>query len=49
MPQTGLHGFYSHGFPNLFHLGPLKDANPVNFAHIRFRVLGPWSPCARSG
>ena len=29
-----LHGFYSHGFPNLFHLGPLQNANSVNFVHI---------------
>ncbi|WP_017589625.1 flavin-containing monooxygenase [Nocardiopsis ganjiahuensis] len=32
-PST-LHGFYSNGFPNLFHLGPLQNANSVNFAHI---------------
>ncbi|GAB3695286.1 hypothetical protein GCM10028793_17130 [Nocardiopsis oceani] len=32
-PKT-LHGFYSNGFPNLFHLGPLQNANSVNFAHI---------------
>ena len=32
-PQT-LHGFYTHGFPNLFHLGPLQNANSVNFVHI---------------
>ncbi|MFC4630727.1 flavin-containing monooxygenase [Promicromonospora alba] len=32
-PQT-LHGFYSHGFPNLFHLGSLQNANSVNFTHI---------------
>ncbi|MBR8740795.1 NAD(P)/FAD-dependent oxidoreductase [Nocardiopsis sp. MG754419] len=32
-PRT-LHGFYSHGFPNLFHLGSLQNANSVNFAHI---------------
>ncbi|MFC4008965.1 flavin-containing monooxygenase [Nonomuraea purpurea] len=32
-PQT-LHGFYSHGFPNLFHLGPLQNASAVNFVHI---------------
>ncbi|GAA1859828.1 flavin-containing monooxygenase [Brevibacterium marinum] len=29
-----LHGFYSHGFPNLFHLGSMQNANSVNFAHI---------------
>ena len=32
-PQT-LHGFYTHGFPNLFHLGSLQNANSVNFVHI---------------
>jgi len=32
-PST-LHGFYSNGFPNLFHLGALQNANSVNFAHI---------------
>jgi cation diffusion facilitator CzcD-associated flavoprotein CzcO len=32
-PRT-LHGFYSHGFPNLFHLGPLQNASAVNFMHI---------------
>lgn len=32
-PRT-LHGFYSHGFPNLFHLGALQNANSVNFVHI---------------
>lgn len=32
-PRT-LHGFYTHGFPNLFHLGALQNANSVNFAHI---------------
>ncbi|WP_067973487.1 flavin-containing monooxygenase [Nocardiopsis trehalosi] len=32
-PRT-LHGFYGDGFPNLFHLGPLQNANSVNFAHI---------------
>ncbi|MFC8799040.1 flavin-containing monooxygenase [Promicromonospora sp. NPDC057138] len=31
---TTLHGFYSHGFPNLFHLGSLQNANSVNFVHI---------------
>ena len=29
-----LHGFFSHGFPNLFHLGPIHNANAVNFVHI---------------
>jgi cation diffusion facilitator CzcD-associated flavoprotein CzcO len=29
-----LHGFASHGFPNLFHLGPLQNATSVNFTHI---------------
>jgi len=35
--QTGprtLHGFYSNGFPNLFHLGPLHTAASVNFTHV---------------
>lgn len=32
-PRT-LHGFYTHGFPNLFQLGPLQNANSVNFVHI---------------
>ncbi|OZF26128.1 NAD(P)/FAD-dependent oxidoreductase [Rhodococcus sp. 14-2483-1-2] len=32
-PRT-LHGFMSHGFPNLLHLGALQNANAVNFAHI---------------
>ncbi|MDA1362496.1 NAD(P)/FAD-dependent oxidoreductase [Glycomyces luteolus] len=32
-PRT-LHGFYSHGFPNLFHLGALQNANSVNYTHI---------------
>lgn len=32
-PRT-LHGFYSHGFPNLFHLGPLQNASAVNFVHV---------------
>ncbi|WP_461172744.1 NAD(P)/FAD-dependent oxidoreductase [Arthrobacter sp. Z1-9] len=32
-PRT-LHGFYSHGFPNLFHLGAIQNANSVNFVHI---------------
>ncbi|MFD9811747.1 flavin-containing monooxygenase [Streptomyces sp. NPDC059080] len=32
-PRT-LHGFYSHGFPNLFQLGPLQNASSVNYAHI---------------
>ncbi|MEU5264208.1 NAD(P)/FAD-dependent oxidoreductase [Amycolatopsis sp. NPDC021455] len=32
-PKT-LHGFYSHGFPNLFHLGSLQNATAVNFVHI---------------
>ncbi|WP_017606829.1 flavin-containing monooxygenase [Nocardiopsis alkaliphila] len=29
-----LHGFYTDGFPNLFHLGALHNANSVNFTHI---------------
>ncbi|THV35219.1 flavin-containing monooxygenase [Glycomyces buryatensis] len=32
-PRT-LHGFYSHGFPNLLHLGAVQTANSVNFVHI---------------
>ncbi|WP_263055254.1 flavin-containing monooxygenase [Curtobacterium sp. RIT-PI-V] len=32
-PRT-LHGFTTHGFPNLFQLGPLQNANSVNFVHI---------------
>ncbi|MBT0768662.1 NAD(P)/FAD-dependent oxidoreductase [Kineosporia sp. J2-2] len=32
-PRT-LHGFYSPGFPNLFHLGSLQNASAVNFVHI---------------
>ncbi|PSL00336.1 cation diffusion facilitator CzcD-associated flavoprotein CzcO [Murinocardiopsis flavida] len=32
-PRT-LHGFYSNGFPNLFHLGSLQNTNSVNFTHI---------------
>lgn len=32
-PRT-LHGFYSHGFPNLLHLGVLQNANSVNFVHL---------------
>ncbi|WP_060877910.1 flavin-containing monooxygenase [Streptomyces scabiei] len=32
-PRT-LHGFYSHGFPNLFQLGPLQNASAVNYVHI---------------
>lgn len=32
-PRT-LHGFSSHGFPNLFHLSAIQNANSVNFAHI---------------
>ncbi|GAA2212067.1 NAD(P)/FAD-dependent oxidoreductase [Nonomuraea monospora] len=32
-PRT-LHGFYSNGFPNLFHLGTLQNAAAVNFVHI---------------
>jgi cation diffusion facilitator CzcD-associated flavoprotein CzcO len=29
-----LHGFYSKGFPNLYHLGPLQKAPSVNFTHV---------------
>ncbi|GAA1229961.1 cation diffusion facilitator CzcD-associated flavoprotein CzcO [Microbacterium phyllosphaerae] len=32
-PRT-LHGFSTHGFPNLFQLGAIQNANSVNFAHI---------------
>lgn len=32
-PRT-LHGFSTHGFPNLFQLGPTQNANSVNFMHI---------------
>ncbi len=29
-----LHGFYSHGFPNLFHLGLLQNTVTANFPHM---------------
>ncbi|MFJ7996457.1 flavin-containing monooxygenase [Streptomyces sp. NPDC096310] len=32
-PRT-LHGFYSHGFPNFYQLGPLQNASAVNYVHI---------------
>jgi cation diffusion facilitator CzcD-associated flavoprotein CzcO len=32
-PRT-LHGCYSHGYPNLFHLGSLQNAASVNFVHV---------------
>ncbi|MGW2329862.1 flavin-containing monooxygenase [Streptomyces sp. NPDC001700] len=32
-PRT-LHGFSTHGFPNLFQLGPLQNASSVNFVHV---------------
>ncbi|MEU0838771.1 NAD(P)/FAD-dependent oxidoreductase [Streptomyces sp. NPDC005962] len=32
-PRT-LHGFCTHGFPNLFQLGPLQNASSVNFVHV---------------
>ncbi|WP_394525565.1 flavin-containing monooxygenase [Paenarthrobacter nicotinovorans] len=32
-PRT-LHGFYTNGFPNLFQLGSIQNANSVNFSHI---------------
>ena len=32
-PRT-LHGFSTHGFPNLFQLGPLQNASAVNFVHV---------------
>ncbi|MBQ1080575.1 NAD(P)/FAD-dependent oxidoreductase [Nocardiopsis sp. B62] len=38
-PRT-LHGFYSDGFPNLFHLGPLQNATSVNFTHILLEQAG---------
>ncbi|MDT8913313.1 NAD(P)/FAD-dependent oxidoreductase [Amycolatopsis sp. PS_44_ISF1] len=28
-----LHGCASHGFPNLFHVGPLQNSSSVNFVH----------------
>ncbi|MFC8597142.1 MULTISPECIES: flavin-containing monooxygenase [unclassified Isoptericola] len=38
-PRT-LHGFSSHGFPNLFHLGSMQNANSVNFVHILSEQAG---------
>lgn len=32
-PRT-LHGMTSHGFPNLFHLSAIQNANSVNFVHV---------------
>ncbi|MFV0523217.1 MAG: hypothetical protein ACK5RL_01815 [Acidimicrobiales bacterium] len=32
-PRT-LRVFFTHGFPNLFQLGAIQNANSVNFAHI---------------
>ncbi|MFC7464736.1 flavin-containing monooxygenase [Brachybacterium sp. GCM10030252] len=32
-PRT-LHGFSTHGFPNLFQLGAVQNANSVKFVHI---------------
>ncbi|MEV7608531.1 NAD(P)/FAD-dependent oxidoreductase [Microbacterium sp. NPDC089320] len=32
-PRT-LHGFSTHRFPRLFHLGAVQNANSVNFVHI---------------
>ncbi|MFF9351871.1 flavin-containing monooxygenase [Streptomyces sp. NPDC014734] len=29
-----LHGFCSHGFPNLFHMGSLQNAAAVNYVHV---------------
>jgi hypothetical protein len=26
-----LHGFFSHGFPNCFHMGPLQNSITINF------------------
>ncbi|MFJ2607149.1 flavin-containing monooxygenase [Streptomyces sp. NPDC087425] len=31
-PRT-LHGFYSHGFPNLFQLAPIQNSTAANFVH----------------
>ncbi len=28
-----LHGFFSHGFPNCFHMGPLQNSPTTNFPH----------------
>ena len=38
-PRT-LHGFYSDGFPNLFQLGALQNANSVNFTNILSEQAG---------
>ncbi|WP_346777590.1 NAD(P)/FAD-dependent oxidoreductase [Rhodococcus sp. HNM0563] len=32
-PRT-LHGFYTHGFPNLFHLASIQNGNSVNISHV---------------
>ncbi|HEX4183227.1 MAG TPA: monooxygenase, partial [Caulobacteraceae bacterium] len=32
-PKT-LHGFYSHGFPNCFHMGVLQNTLTPNFPHM---------------
>lgn len=32
-PRT-LHGFFTHGFPNLMQLAAIQNANSVNFVHI---------------
>jgi hypothetical protein len=32
-PRT-LHGFYSHGFPNCFHLGITQNTFTPNFLHV---------------
>ncbi|MDJ1133084.1 flavin-containing monooxygenase [Streptomyces iconiensis] len=32
-PRT-LHGFCTHGFPNLFQLGPVQNASSVNYLHV---------------
>src|SRR4051794_35135615 len=34
-PRT-LHGYYSHGFPNCFHLGILQNAVTSNFGHMLY-------------
>lgn len=31
-PRT-LHGFYTHGFPNLYHMSKLQKAGPANYLH----------------
>ena len=46
-----LHGFYSHGFPNLFQLSLFQNANSVNYSHIlseQARHIGLVVAAARS-